>query len=218
MKNYHRTESKAKDKRIFIVESAIKLFLRKGVQGTSMRDIAKSVEMTTSNLYHYFQSKDEIIDLAAEINTQSLVYYQEYYRSLGDISLSEALRKIIMQLVLLADKNHDMAVFCTREYLNFSPARASLLSGLVNEYIIFFEGLLNEGIRTGEFKVENPRLVAFNIWVLQQEWAMRRWFWRGKITAEEFAKQQADLILGSIMIKRYPPVEAPRQKIITDQR
>lgn len=43
-----------------ILEAARILFLQRGVEGTSMDDIAKSAEYSKSTIYVYFKSKDEI--------------------------------------------------------------------------------------------------------------------------------------------------------------
>jgi AcrR family transcriptional regulator len=187
---------KYNEKKRQIADVAIKLFLSQGVQGTSIRDIAEAVGTSAANLYHYFRSKDEIIDSVAELGVRSVNVTRDYYRSLGNISPTEALRKCIVQMILSPD--HDRILFFNREYRSLSPARGSELMATVRQYISFFEHLLDEGIRAGEFRIENTRLVAFNIYISQQEWALRRWLLRDTLTAEEFAERQADFILKSI--------------------
>ncbi|MCR5003481.1 MAG: TetR/AcrR family transcriptional regulator [Bacteroidales bacterium] len=46
------------EKRILVVSK--KLFQEKGFRDTTTRDIAKAADITLSNLYHYFKSKDEL--------------------------------------------------------------------------------------------------------------------------------------------------------------
>ena len=50
------------DVRERIVDSAKKEFLKKGIEGSSMRDIAAGSSMTVGNLYRYFKSKEELND------------------------------------------------------------------------------------------------------------------------------------------------------------
>lgn len=199
---------KSIERRRQIAETAIKLFLQKGVQGTSIRDIAKALNISTGTLYYYFASKDEIIDTVADVSAQAVDDTREYYRSLGNISPTEALRKCIIQMVLRGQEARDRILFLNREYRTLSSARANGLMETVQQYIHFFEHLLDEGIRAGEFKVENTRLAAFNIYISQQEWALRRWLLRETFTAEEFAEQQADFILRSISVKAHEVVES----------
>jgi AcrR family transcriptional regulator len=193
------TKQKYDEKRRTIADAAIKLFLQKGVQETSIRDIAKALDISTGSLYHYCKSKSEIIDMVAELNTQYADVIREYYKTLGNMSLQDALRECILQTVRIAHQNRSNILFLNRHFQILSPSRAERLTESVRQSINFFENLLDEGVRSGEFKIENSRMVAFNIWVLGMEWVLRRWFWEGRLTAEEFAEQQADFILEKIV-------------------
>ena len=41
-----------------VLQVAIKLFSAKGFKGTSIRDIAQAMNMSISNIYHYFGNKE----------------------------------------------------------------------------------------------------------------------------------------------------------------
>lgn len=45
-----------------IVAGAADLFARKGIAATTVRDIGEAVGMLSGSLYHYFTSKEEIVD------------------------------------------------------------------------------------------------------------------------------------------------------------
>jgi AcrR family transcriptional regulator len=195
-------KQKSIEKKQQIADAAIKLFLQHGVQGTSMRDIAKALNISTGSIYHHFKSKDEIIDLVAELGAQGVEDTRAYYRSLGNVSPKEALRKCIIQLIARTSAGRANILFFNREWRALSPSRAAALTESVRRYISFFEHLLDEGIRADEFKLENPKLVAFNIWASQQEGVLRGWFLKESFTVEEFAERQADFILNSISISR----------------
>ena len=53
-------ESKAQGSRVKILNTAQRLFARRGFEGVSIRDIAQAVGMTTASLYYHFPSKEEI--------------------------------------------------------------------------------------------------------------------------------------------------------------
>lgn len=44
-----------------IIEVATDLFAKQGYRGTSVREIAKNLNITKATLYHYFKSKEEIL-------------------------------------------------------------------------------------------------------------------------------------------------------------
>lgn len=57
-----------------IVKVATKLFLKKGVDSTTMSDIAKAVGMSKSTLYIYFKSKEEV---KKYLSLEAMVYFYE---------------------------------------------------------------------------------------------------------------------------------------------
>jgi len=53
-------EQKSQRSRGRVLESALKLFSRRGYRATSMRDIARGAHVSTGNVYHHFKSKQAI--------------------------------------------------------------------------------------------------------------------------------------------------------------
>lgn len=45
-----------------ILEAAKKLFAEKGIDGASMADLSKEAELSKAAIYHYFKSKEELIE------------------------------------------------------------------------------------------------------------------------------------------------------------
>ena len=43
-----------------VLETAIDLFSERGYAGTSIRDIAKAINRSVSNVYHYFENKEDL--------------------------------------------------------------------------------------------------------------------------------------------------------------
>ena len=50
------------DKRQAILDATLKLISERGFHGTSMSQVAKEAKVSTGIIYHYFASKDELID------------------------------------------------------------------------------------------------------------------------------------------------------------
>ena len=52
----------AEDRRQEILESAYRLFVRRGLDGTTMQDIAAEVGLTAGALYRYYGNKDSLTE------------------------------------------------------------------------------------------------------------------------------------------------------------
>jgi TetR/AcrR family transcriptional regulator, cholesterol catabolism regulator len=49
------------NRRVRLLDAAAKLFSERGFHGTSMRDIAKAVDMLSGSIYYHFDSKEEML-------------------------------------------------------------------------------------------------------------------------------------------------------------
>ncbi len=122
------------DKRTEIHGVATRLFAQKGYHNTSMREIARQLGMNQASLYHYFDSKedilyallndamDEALDTLEEICgsdlsphgklTQVLSFYTDYYA--GD---QDRLRLLVNEQGNLGDEYRKVLVQKERRYV-----------------------------------------------------------------------------------------------------
>jgi len=198
--NLSAKEKTARDRRNQIALVAIRLFLKQGVANTSMRQLAAEVGMTTGGLYHFFRSKNEIISTVAENARYYHGTVKKFRESLGDVSPTVAFRESARYWLNMGRISQDYAIFFDRESLHLEPGvKEGFLDG-VRGLISYFEELLKDGVAAGEFEVENPTLVAFNVVMLRTQYAMRRWFLKGLMSPEEYADQQVRGIMKQIAV------------------
>jgi len=187
-----------------IIDAAITLFLKQGVKDTSLLEIARYLGISKTTVLYYFHSKEEIVDQVATAGAQKVNVVREYYRSLGNIKPSDGLRKCI--IMLLKTTRWRYVSFYNRDFLSLPIAKREGLSTSAREFVTFFEHLLDEGIRIGEFKMDDPFLVAFNIWATEQEWTLRYWLLKDTYTLEKYAEKQADFILSAILVNNHTKI------------
>src|ERR1700722_11100016 len=84
-----RTKGDHESKRIEIAEAAYKVFLRLGLERTSLADIAREIGNTTGVLRHYFVDKDELL-----LFTKNLVFDRTYERAKDAADRSDGLEKL----------------------------------------------------------------------------------------------------------------------------
>ena len=67
-------EQLVQEKRDQIVKNAVRLFAKKGMERTSMKDIGKACGMTSANLYNYIGKKEDLVTLVIQTN------YSQFYK------------------------------------------------------------------------------------------------------------------------------------------
>ncbi len=62
-----------------ILDAAAALFLRRGVHATSVDDILLESNMGKSQFYHYFDSKEQLVEAVVEMQIQRIIAFLEPY-------------------------------------------------------------------------------------------------------------------------------------------
>jgi AcrR family transcriptional regulator len=148
-------EQKPDTKRPTIVRIATSLFAEKGIDGTSMRDIADGAGVREAAIYRHFAGKDE---LAREI---FLSWYGWYCRELQQIASSsggtlDKLRRIVGHEFSAVTDHSDAFVYICENEARFAQ---SLPPEMVNARRIFTT-LIRTGQAGGEVRAGSPGLLA----------------------------------------------------------
>jgi AcrR family transcriptional regulator len=97
------------DKKERILEAALKLFIEKGIDNTSIALISKEAGVATGTIYYYFENKVDLIrDLGISIKEQRLVIFQDLIKSSVGY---ESLEKFWMENVEWGVNNPDKFKF-----------------------------------------------------------------------------------------------------------
>ena len=67
------------------------------------------------------------------------------------------------------------------------------------QVVSMFQEILESGCKQGQFHVKDPFLVASNIVMMCQTWALKRWLYKDSRTIDQYVDQIVDLI--SAMVK-----------------
>jgi len=201
MRTYSHDETLVKLRRMQIIQGAAKVFVEKGYGRTNMRELAAACNMSIGALYHYVGSKEDILYLFINDGLSRLAEAVEGFSSrLGDISPTEALREFIKMYYRLIDDGQNLCLFTYQETKDLdSSARRHVLDAAARD-VAACEKLLRWGVEAGEFKIDNPTVVAHNIIVLGHMWAIRRWFLRKRCTLEEYIREETESILKAILV------------------
>lgn len=133
-----------------IVTTTRKMFSLSGYEGISMRDLASTSGITLSNFYHYFPSKDKLLEeIFHTTNTELGKKRQKLPKT---ITASDMLRQIIEFQLHHAEE----VVYVLKYYFTYRKMFKKNNNGfLPPKTYLHIEEVLTRGSQSGEFKVKN---------------------------------------------------------------
>jgi AcrR family transcriptional regulator len=205
IRTFSSNEKLVEERREQIIRCAIKLFNKKGFDGTSMRDIAAACRMTSANLYNYIAEKDDIIRLIMEGgNDESYAFIEQADSALENMGPEQALVKAIGLFFRHIDNRRAGVTFLYRGIASFKNGiRTSVLTVEADETAVF-QRILDKGCKEKKFIIGDTRLVADNIVSLGQMWAVKHGIFEKRYTIDEYIKLQTDTILRQVSAGHRP--------------
>ncbi len=180
-----------------VIRKAAELFRTKGYAAASMRDLAQMLGIEAASLYSHIKSKEEIL--------QSLCFDMatEFRKSLNEvekqnISASEKLKNgIIGHIQVMAKDLTASAVFMNEHRHLSQPYLRDFLLLRIN-YINRFKSIIEEGVKTGEFKSTIDKKLAVMTLFSSLNW-MPQWYDpNSNIIPGELGQQLADMLVNGL--------------------
>lgn len=97
--------TKGERTRAAIVDAALKLFLKRGYDGTTMREIASAADVSLGNAYYYFESKEHLIQAFYERTHQEHLAACERVLA-REKKLEDRLRGVLLAKIETAEPYH----------------------------------------------------------------------------------------------------------------
>ncbi len=150
---------KVEGRREQIVQAAMEVFARKGFDRATNEDIAREAGVTPGLIYHYFESKQDLLRAAIESYP-----VRQGLRSLPPEMLKlppHALLRAIAKQILQVGEDEDIVRFL-RIYLPEVIHHPELSAGAstIQELVKFLDKALAAKVQSGELKAANTNLVA----------------------------------------------------------
>ncbi len=182
-----------RNRREELLETAAGLFSEKGFQGTSIREIAKQMQVSVSNLYHYFNNKEGLWMALLEYSIQELPARLEEAVVQGDSPLDAFKRLVYEHLHQSTLHQRESRMFLIEnDELSEEGQRMNrkIQMRILNIYVKQLERLQSEGL----VRTNNLKIMAFNILGVIN-WHLRWYRADGSMRAEEVHKEIVDFIL-----------------------
>ncbi|OEK01661.1 TetR family transcriptional regulator [Roseivirga sp. 4D4] len=157
-----RKEREKEELQKLILETATQLFIEKGFEKTSMRNIAEAIEYSVGTIYLYYKDKSELFHA---IHSKG---FQEFFKYLSKVMVieepMERLDQLGRQYLRFAIENpgyYDL-MFIMRTPMESSQSESDWEEGDTSHKIL--TSTVADCLRAGYFKGLKPEVVSFMIW------------------------------------------------------
>ena len=162
-----RREREREQRKSYILDAARALLLEKGLDATSINQIAKRSDLSVGAIYFYFKDKEELF---AALQVEGL---ELLHQAIGEAvekgsQPEEKIRSIALAYLQFSEahKNYFDIInyFLTSPKTIFSPKLKSEIDSHGNASIAKLAQAIREGIDLGHFKAVDPRRQAIILW------------------------------------------------------
>jgi TetR/AcrR family transcriptional regulator, cholesterol catabolism regulator len=190
-----------------IENAASVLFRERGYPSTSVRDIARALDIQGASLYAHVASKEEmlwsIVDRAADrFDAEVAPIAAE-----AGLAPPERLSRMVRAHVRVVTTDQGSAIVFLDEWRYLSPARRASIAERRDAYEARFRAVISDGIAAGDFHAADPTLAA--AFALSALNGISAWYRPdGRLTADQIADAYAAMILAALS---KPPTDQGRR-------
>ncbi len=159
----NRKERQKEELKAKILQAAKELFMQKGFEETSIRNIAEKIEYSPTTIYLYFKDKDEIFHA---LHQEGFALLNQYFRPLANVGdpfeRLKAISKSYINFALENGEFYDLMFIINSPIKSVSKQESDWEEG--RRAFAFLVNTMNECIQKGYFSGMNPEVLAFTVW------------------------------------------------------
>lgn len=181
-----------------IFRTAAELFREKGYVASSMRDLAQKLGIEAASLYSHIRSKEEILhNICFEMAGEFRKSLEEVEKQ-TTLTASEKLKRGIIGHVRVMAKDLTASAVFMNEHRHLSqPFLRDFLMLRIN-YINRFKSIIEDGVKTGEFKSNIDKKLAVMTLFSSFNW-MPQWYDpASNIEPDELGRQLNDMLVNGL--------------------
>lgn len=191
-------------RRDVILDHALELFSKRGLEATGLKDIAASLGLTHPALYYYFPSKEQLVFEVVEKAMLGLLEKME--SSLEGLPNHAPLR---LYTLVKAQVQHELEARAVIPFVNaflygplknttkLSPEQYDQMQGMQRSVVQFYQQEVKAGQEQGSFVAGSPTVLAFGVLGI----VSYSIFWyreSGSMSADKIAEQLAAQSIRSV--------------------
>jgi AcrR family transcriptional regulator len=157
-----RKERQKLEMKDLILQSAHQLFLDKGFEEVSIRNIAEAIEYSPATIYLYFKDKNEIF---YALHGEAFKIFNNHVASI--VSIQDPLERLFalgekyIQFAFTYPKYYDI-MFITESPMQCDENSEDWKEG--ESALKFLESIVEDCVKKGHFKKQEVKFLSFSIW------------------------------------------------------
>jgi TetR/AcrR family transcriptional regulator, cholesterol catabolism regulator len=181
------------DRKEQIFSTARSLFSERGYRATTVRDIAREMNLQAGSLYAHIESKEDVL---WEIVDRASVNFLAVVEPIAASSrpAPEKLREMVRAHAGALAANLADATVYLHEWKFLSEERQRAILERRRRYEGFYRQVIEEGIERGEFAPCDPKMAALHV-LSTVNWLPQWYNPQGRLSATEVADHFSGLIL-----------------------
>lgn len=153
-----KTPDTEEDTRTKILQAALQLFAKRGFDGTTTKDLAKSAGVAEGTLFRYFASKKAIL---IEVATAGWVeILTELLTELSEMESYKAVSQVMRRRMFNMRKNSNLMRVCFVEAQYHPELKENIQAEVIDKMTDVAEAFFETAMSKGIYRKMNPKIVA----------------------------------------------------------
>jgi AcrR family transcriptional regulator len=193
----NRRTLQAEERRFQILQVALDVFAEKGFKGTSIKDIAEAADISLGLMYHYFASKEALLNATVE-NHSFLPQMKRILKNTRNRPMIEVFNELAAGFLKLLDSKAGLVKILIRE-IDSSPTVKKVWSNLVHEGVRLLQEYFDQKVAAGDLRPHNTEITARSVMgILFMYHFTQDVFNTSRVTKEEFIQEMLINIMDGI--------------------
>lgn len=180
-----------------VLEAAVAVFSERGYRAASMADIAARLGMGKASLYHYVDSKEEVlIELYEDVLRENVIAARGIAAARG--SAREALAELIADRVAYTCRNRELLRVFFEEEAELPARQQARLISVRHEYEETLLEVVAAGEAAGEFSLRTTPAIFVNTVLGAANWTYKWYQPDGALSPEQLGAEIAAVLLAGL--------------------
>lgn len=181
------------DSKKYILQTAVSLFSKQGFAAVSMRDLAKSVNMSTAAVYHHFPNKQALyLDAVHFAFAKQTSAFDEVWQA--ELTADEKLNRFVICLTRVLTTDVDFRRLMQRELLDADDERMQLLAKEVfQEQFNHLMGVIEQLSESPQIHFSALSVIALVCGIIQMQPLSRH------LSGWQAEHEEVDFIAGQVL-------------------